>query len=231
MFSTTAFWDAKRPASVPAVPPTAKRPKLPALIPILPATNFSPTTAALPDRLGKYIISSSNSLAASSSWHQFIDGQRGLPDLQTNISHRLSHPAAPLLAQIAQHGVPILQDSPPWSRTQLDAAMKRGSHPSTLEHSVFLRNEMADMVEQHQWIVIPYSQAVLLPNLCLSPMGVVPQRDRRPRVIVDFSFSGVNLHTLTTLAPLESMQFGQALDRVLYKIHHSNRRFGPVHLI
>ena len=132
---------------------------------------------------------------------------------------------------MAKYGVPVLQHTPPWSRARLDAAIQRGSHPSTLAHYNFLREEMADMVEQRHWVVIPYSQAILLPRLCLSPMGVVPQRERRPRTIVDFTFSGVNLQTLTGLAPSESMQFGRALDRILYRIHHSNRRFGPVHLI
>ena len=132
---------------------------------------------------------------------------------------------------MARHGVPILQRSPPWTRQQLDAAIQRGSHPSTKEHSVFLRDEMADMVAQGHWLVIPYSQALLLPHLCLSPMGVVPQRDRRPRAIVDFTFSGVNGNTLPTLAPSDSMQFGRALDRILFRIHHANRHFGPVQLI
>ena len=132
---------------------------------------------------------------------------------------------------MARHGVPILQHTPPWTRARLDAAITRGSHPSTLTHSKFLREEMADMVEQKHWVVLPYSQALLLPHLCLSPMGIVPQRDRRPRIIVDFTFSGVNLHTLKSLAPADAMQFGRALDRVLYRIHHANRRFGPVHLI
>lgn len=152
-------------------------------------------------------------------------------ELNTTAIATLSHPAAPLLTQMALHGVPVLQHSQPWSRQRLDAAIARGSHPSTQEHDVFLREEMADMVAQNHWVVIPYSQAVLLPHLCLSPLGVVPQRDRRPRVIVDFTFSGVNIQTVTSIAPAEAMQFGRALDRVLYKIHHANRKFGPVHLI
>jgi hypothetical protein len=230
MFSPGAFWNAKRviPNLESVQPP--KRLKI-ISPPVPPSTTNPPLPIINHDRLSKYILLSSSSLAASSSWYEFVDKQRGPSDLQPYISSIITHPAAQLLTQVAQHGVPILLSSLPWSRSQLDAAMQRGSHPSTLEHYIFLRNEMADMVEQQQWIVIPYDQALLLPNLCLSPMGVVPQRDRRPRIIVDFTFSGVNLHTLTSLAPLESMQFGQALDRVLYKIHHANRHFGPVHMI
>jgi hypothetical protein len=51
---------------------------------------------------------------------------------------------------------------------------------------------MADMVEKGFWAVVPYTQVRHLPNLRLSPIGVVPQRDRRPRTIVDYTFSDVN---------------------------------------
>ena len=216
----------------------AKKPFTPVSVPVpLAPTNFRtdlayvPTPKFVPDRLSKFILSASHSFQASPTWHHFVDGQRGAPDMLPDHLRTLHHPAAPLLTQMARHGVPILLHSPPWSRSRLDAAIARGSHPSTIEHSAFLREEMADMVAQKHWIVIPYDQAILLPHLCLSPMGVIPQRDRQPRIIVDFTFSGVNLHTLKTLAPSDSMQFGRALDRVLYKIHHANRRFGPVRLI
>ena len=49
---------------------------------------------------------------------------------------------------------------------------------------------MADMVEQQFWFVLPYELVADLPQLHISPMGVVPQRERRDRPIVDFSFSG-----------------------------------------
>ena len=57
----------------------------------------------------------------------------------------------------------------------------------------------------------------------------VPQRDRRPRLIVDNSFSGVSEETLP-LAPRESMQFGRALQRILAKIVHADPRYGPVYM-
>ena len=60
-------------------------------------------------------------------------------------------------------------------------------------------------------------------------MGVVPQRDRRPRIIVDYTFWGVNQHSVP-LAPLEAMQFGNALPRLLHKLRHANPCFGPVHM-
>ena len=69
-----------------------------------------------------------------------------------------------------------------------------------------------------------------LPNLRLSPPEVVPQRDRRPRWIIDYSFSGVNQDTLP-LAPSEAMQFGHTLDRLLREILLANPELGPVYMM
>ena len=56
---------------------------------------------------------------------------------------------------------------------------------------------------------------------------MVPQRDRRPRLIVDYNFFGVNEDTVP-LAPKEAMQFGRALQRVMAKIVHAEPHYGPV---
>ena len=112
----------------------------------------------------------------------------------------------------------------------MQTALDRGSHPSTIAHAAFLRNEMADLCAQRFWIILPFALLQHLPNLRLSPMGVVPQRDRRPRIIVDYTFSLINEHT-TSQAPPEAMQFGHAFDRLLHRIHHVDRSFGPVFLI
>jgi hypothetical protein len=60
-------------------------------------------------------------------------------------------------------------------------------------------------------------------------MGVVPQRERRPRLIVDYNFYDVNQETLR-LGPKEAMQFRRVLERILYKIWHSNPCYSPVHI-
>ena len=59
--------------------------------------------------------------------------------------------------------------------------------------------------------MLPAADVEGLPGLRISPPGVVPQRDRRPHWICDYSWSLVNQETVL-LAPLESMQFGHALD-------------------
>ena len=83
--------------------------------------------------------------------------------------------------------------------------------------------------------MLPFKTVLALQNLGhllglrVSPMGVVPQRNRRPRIIVDLTFYDINADTIN-LAPKESMQFGRTLERILYQIRHSNPRYGPVYL-
>jgi hypothetical protein len=88
---------------------------------------------------------------------------------------------------------------------------------------------MADFSTKGFWTVLPYEAIKHLRNLRLSPLGVIPQRDRRPRLIVDLSFWGLNDVTVR-LTPPEAMQFGRTLQRLLHKIRHANPKFGPVYL-
>jgi hypothetical protein len=118
----------------------------------------------------------------------------------------------------------------PWSTDEKDHAIARGPHQSALLHRAFLEDEMADMVEKGQWLVLPYKLLRHLPQLRISPIGVVPQHDRRPRTIVDLSFFGVNAETVP-LAPQESMQFGRTLQRLLQRLVHADPRYGPTYLI
>lgn len=84
------------------------------------------------------------------------------------------------------------------------------------------------MINKGQWVILPASIACKLRNLRISPPGVVPQRDRRPRWICDYTWSGVNPETIN-LVPREAMQFGRALDRILREILLANPQFGPVY--
>jgi hypothetical protein len=79
------------------------------------------------------------------------------------------------------------------------------------EHVDFIRDEMADFESKGFWTVLPYELVKHLRGLHLSPLGCVPQRGRRPCLIVDLSYYGINADTLK-LAPHEAMQFGLALD-------------------
>ena len=164
----------------------------------------------------------------SPSWDAFIQACRGAPDISPSVTST-DHTATTFLDNIRLSGVPLHIDAPPWTPDDKTAAITRGSHPSARLHLEFLRNELADMIDQKFWIALPYETIKHLDTLCLSPMGVVPQLDRRPRVIVDYTFSQVNHHT-ARIAPTEAMQFGHALDRLLMKIHYANPSYGPVYL-
>ena len=85
------------------------------------------------------------------------------------------------------------------------------------------------MINKQQWIILPYSAAKDLPGLRLSPPGVVPQRNRRPRWIVDYFWWDVNSETLP-LAPKEAMQFGRVLERIPREILFADPKLGPVYL-
>ena len=86
------------------------------------------------------------------------------------------------------------------------------------------------MIEKGQWMVLPYKAVRNLPNLRLSPIGVVPQRERCPWTIVDYTFFGVNDETIPLTAP-ESMQIGKAIHRIIQAIIRLDPRHGPVYII
>ena len=84
-------------------------------------------------------------------------------------------------------------------------------------------------MDKQQWTVLPASMVKHIKGLRLSPLGLVPQRNRRNRMISDYSSFGINDDTLH-LAPLDVIQFGRTLTRLLAKIHRANDRFRPVHM-
>ena len=89
--------------------------------------------------------------------------------------------------------------------------------------------ETFDFCRQGYWIVVPYHHVRSLPNLCISPIGVVLQRDRRPRLIVDYTFSGLNEETVL-MAPREAMQIGWTLEGVR-SIVHADPRYDPIMMV
>ena len=147
---------------------------------------------------------------------------------------RLRHKAARLLDHLHKRGANVTLATPPWDNDRLEATLERGPHKSAAEYVEFLREELLDFVQKGFWMILPIRLLKkfkkLYKSLRVSPMGVVPQRARRPRIIVDYSFFGLNDETLK-MAPREAMQFGKALQRVLQAIVDANPAHGPVHLI
>ena len=117
----------------------------------------------------------------------------------------------------------------PWTLEQKDNAIRRGPHQSAKKYAELFREEFSDFVDKKFWTILPYRLVRDLRDLRLSPLGVVPQRNRRPRLIVDLSFFMVNQETLP-VAPAEAMQFVRALQRLLQRILLADPVHGPVYI-
>ena len=83
------------------------------------------------------------------------------------------------------------------------------------------------MIGKHQWVILTFEVAKDLPGLRLSPPGCVPQRDRRPRWICDYTYYEVNKDTINLFAD-DAMQFGHALERFLRQLLLADQARGPV---
>jgi hypothetical protein len=186
-------------------------------------------TRLLKDKLGKFIRLHSKWFRES-RWDELVRRirKRGDLEVQQNGSED-SHPALGLLKTFQRTGVPVVMSTPPWGLKKRTMHVRRGAHQSCKDHLEFIRTEMLDFVEKGYWMVLPYSLVRDHPQLRLSPLGVVPQRERRPRLIVDYTFNGVNDDTVKMMPP-EAMQFGRTLERVLYAVHHANPHHGPVYV-
>jgi hypothetical protein len=90
----------------------------------------------------------------------------------------------------------------------------RGPHKSAYKFQDFLRSKMVDMILCCQWIVLTYDLVKdLPPRLYLSPIGMVPQCDRRPQTIVDYTFYTFNVNAeICRLALEEAMRFGRVFQ-------------------
>ena len=174
--------------------------------------------------LGKWACNAAVQLKAL-GWETMVTAARGNSNMTETVG-TIPHKAARALDHLRRRGASVPTSTPPWTRAQVDQAASRGSHQSANAHVEFVCEELLEFCQQGYWIVLPLATVLSLHNLRLSPLGVVPQRDRRPRLIVDYTFSEVNNETVR-LAPPEAMQFGRSLQRVLTSIAHANPRFGP----
>jgi hypothetical protein len=218
-------------APVPGVTPARPPNRAPTMTPTSPSP--SPTEARDPpyerDALDDLVRDAVETLKQSSSWEDFVArGQAPNGDLHPDVG-KLPHRAAHLLNRLRVSGAPVATKSAPWTRQQKQEVIRRGPHQSAHQHVDFLRQEYVDMIRKGRWVLLPARLTLGEKNLKLSPLGVVPQRDRLPRTISDYSFFGVNDDTIP-LSPGEAMQFGRALQRILRTIARADPRLGPVYL-
>jgi len=88
---------------------------------------------------------------------------------------------------------------------------------------------MYDYVLSGYWLVLPYAALRGHPLLKIAPTGMVPQQDRRPRPIMDYTYNNIN-QTSIPLAPQHAMQFGTVLQRILQHLAYANPAYGPLQL-
>ena len=179
------------------------------------------------EELGAY-VDQTVSMLKLIGWHATIVKLRGRSNLHPHVRD-LSHPAAPLLDRMRRNGVPVVIRSPPWTPSMKQARFARGPHKSARDYAEFLAAEFLDFCRKGYWTLLPYELVKDIPELRISPIGVVPQRERRPRVIVDYSYYGVNRDTVK-LAPQESMQFGKALNRMIQGLAAANPIYGDCYV-
>jgi hypothetical protein len=176
----------------------------------LGTTNAPALSTSQEHELGEYVLKDS-ALLESVGWEKFVAIKRGKPDL-TLRGPLKDHPASHLLGRLQRVGAPVVLRTAPWSAERQHQTMARGPHKSAHEFVEFLCDEMAEFVKCGQWVVLPFCQLMadkqLRLQLRVSPLGVVPQHNRRPQIIVDYSFFDVNDETVR-LAPGEAMQFGK----------------------
>lgn len=90
--------------------------------------------------------------------------------------------------------------TPLWSSQRKPAALACGPHKSAKEHRKFLAEEFVAMTHKGHWTLLPAKLLMDKPELRLSPLGVAPQRERRPQTMSDCSCFQVNGNTIE-LAP------------------------------
>ena len=180
------------------------------------------------DRLGTLVSIASRQLRESPSWYDFVRARQGPSYLSTKIDD-IEHSAREQLQDVRDHGVPVPVRDEPWDADKLDECVRHGAHKSAQDHAAFLREEMADFMEANFWTVLPYDQVRDLPDIRLSPAGIKEERERRPRVVIDHTWYGVNDNTEPSPF-LPAMQFGGTLPRILWRLRHADPRYGPVHM-
>jgi len=113
----------------------------------------------------------------------------------------LQHPAADLLKQMRDEGVPVPMDTSSWTPKHKDDCVAYGCHKSAGMHKEFIREAMADFIEKGFWVVLPCSIAKDLPDSAYSPLGTKEERHRRARLVVDHSWFLTNELTKVYLYP------------------------------
>ena len=75
---------------------------------------------------------------------------------------------------------------------ELTRAIRYGTHSSDTKETTFVRKELQEQAQAGHIALFPLRAVRHLPKLWLSPLAAIPQRGRKPRLIYDFYWSGLN---------------------------------------
>ena len=109
--------------------------------------------ASLPDNIGKYVARNAKEVERL-GWAEFVRRRQGRGDFASLTD--VEHPERRLLRQYKHRGAPVVLASGSWTKGERHAVLKRGPYRSATEHTLFLREEFASMIEKGQWVVLPY---------------------------------------------------------------------------
>jgi len=159
-------------------------------------------------------------------WVKFIKTLQYPSDLLPTL-HSIHHPAGAYLHRLNQCGVPAPSSAPPWPQWLRRRVLRKGPHISASKlYREFLHQDMINYIKKRFWVVLPYSAVAHFPHLKLAPCGVVLQRERRPRPIMDYTITTVNQHSIPLAYP-HAMQIGRTLPRLLQRLVYANPLYGP----
>ena len=109
------------------------------------------------------------------------------------------------------------------------ASIRYGTHASTSKEAEFIHAEFSKQVQAGHVAVFPLEVVTTLQNMWLLPVAVIPQVGRRPRLIFDFTWSGLN-DIEERLSPMEAMRVGGVLLCILMKVITYDPRLGTAYL-
>ena len=141
----------------------------------------------------------------------------------------LHHPAAAILTQYATLGCPT-QTGKPWSIDEMEAAIQRGPHASSLVEGAAeqLWLEVEEKVQKGQARLVTWDDIKHDPpeQLKISPIAMIPHKSRQFRAILDLSFPvklrdgtivpSVNEGTTKTAPRGAIDQIGHSLQRIIH---------------
>jgi hypothetical protein len=170
------------PAALPRTPQVAKRGASPSTVTRFPAPPPQDPNTWVPTKLRKERMKARHPTTQA-------QGERlSLMQPQPRIGR---HPFTPTLQQWSDIGCPV-DCGPDWDWTTIEEAVRRGPHQSALEPESLItaQEDIAYQVQAGFCQIYAWEdlQTLRPRGLKISPMAVVPQKNRRGRIILDLSF-------------------------------------------